>query len=111
MIGWIAADQFVHGLKLAGPEFTQQKVIDALNTLTDVTVNGLIPPIDWTKQHIDPIEASRGPRHDVSASTSSKIKNGKFVPAFAEPRQAVGLLRQSQAERADDPPTPELRHG
>ena len=40
VIGWIAAYQFVLGLKLAGPEFSQAKVIDALNTQTDVTVNG-----------------------------------------------------------------------
>ena len=53
--GWILADEFVHGLKLAGPEFTQKKVIDGLNTVTDYSDNGFIVPIDWTKPHNDPV--------------------------------------------------------
>ena len=41
--------RFVHGLKLAGPEFTQQKLIDSLNQETHWTANGLKVPQDWTK--------------------------------------------------------------
>ena len=29
-------------------------MIDALNTQTDYTDNGIIQPIDWTKGHNDP---------------------------------------------------------
>jgi branched-chain amino acid transport system substrate-binding protein len=47
--GWILADEFVTGLKLAGPEFSQQKGIDALNTLTAYSDNGMVQPINWTK--------------------------------------------------------------
>src|SRR5205085_7962909 len=54
--GWQVADEFVTGLKLAGPDFTQQKVIDGLNTLTAYDDNGFIPPIDWTKSHNDPVK-------------------------------------------------------
>ena len=39
------------GCKAAGPNFTRQKVIDALNKMTDQTLGGLIPPRDWTKEH------------------------------------------------------------
>ena len=34
-IGWVNADNFVTGLKMAGPSFTQAAVVDKLNTLTD----------------------------------------------------------------------------
>ena len=52
--GWIAANMFVTGLKLAGPNFTQQKLIDALNKDTDFDAGGMIVPINWTYQHNDP---------------------------------------------------------
>lgn len=52
--GWIEAMQFVDGLKGAGPEFTQQKVIDYLNTQTAYTAQGLIQPVNFTTAHIDP---------------------------------------------------------
>jgi ABC-type branched-subunit amino acid transport system substrate-binding protein len=82
--GWILADELVTGLKLAGPDFSQQKVIDALNSLTAYDANGLIAPIDWTKQHNDP-------RKDPSALNSLdcanfvKIHDGAFVPVWDEP--------------------------
>ena len=52
--GWIAANEFVHGLLLAGPNFSQQKLINSLNQDTNFTANGMIKPVDWTKQHNDP---------------------------------------------------------
>jgi hypothetical protein len=48
--GWILADELYTGLKLAGPEFTQKKVIDGLNTVKDYSDNGFIVPIDWTSR-------------------------------------------------------------
>ena len=44
----------------AGPEFSQAKVIDALNTQTAYTDNGFIQPIDWTKGHNDPTKRPVG---------------------------------------------------
>jgi branched-chain amino acid transport system substrate-binding protein len=82
--GWILADEFVTGLKLAGPDFSQQKVIDALNSLTAYDANGLIAPIDWTKQHNDP-------RNDPTALSKLdcanfvKIHDRKFVPVWDHP--------------------------
>ena len=39
--GWMAADMLVTGLRAAGPELSQQGVIDGLNQLTDYDFMGL----------------------------------------------------------------------
>jgi ABC-type branched-subunit amino acid transport system substrate-binding protein len=82
--GWINALQMVHALKLAGPNFSQQKVIDSLNQDTNFTAGGMIQPIDWTRQHNDPT----GPNGTTiskysgkyNCSSAVKIHDGKFVP-------------------------------
>ncbi len=104
VVGWIAAYQFVLGLKLAGPEFSQQKVINALNTQTDVTVNGLIPSIDWTKAHIDPVKHPAA-RQKIVCSNFLVIKNGVLTPTFATTDKPYVCLDQSQATVPDNPPT------
>jgi ABC-type branched-subunit amino acid transport system substrate-binding protein len=72
-IGWINADQFVTGLRMAGPDFTRQKVIDSLNTLTAYNAGGMICPINWTKQHTD--------RHyPINCGAFVKVHDSKFVP-------------------------------
>jgi branched-chain amino acid transport system substrate-binding protein len=83
-MGWILADQFVTGLKLAGPEFTQQKVIDGLNSQTDYSANGFVQPIDWTKQHNDPAtdESARG---SEECANFTQVKSGKFVAVWGQP--------------------------
>ena len=98
-IGWILADQFVTGLKLAGPEFSQQKVIDGAEHAHRLQ-----------RQRHDPADrldqAARGPGGESgahaarsSARTSRRSKDGKFVAQWGETGQAVGLLR---GRRADD---------
>ena len=69
---------------MAGPAFSQQKVIDALNTLTHYDDNGFIAPIDWTKQHDDPLThpQSRSPKECFNFV---KVQSGKFVPVYGEP--------------------------
>jgi ABC-type branched-subunit amino acid transport system substrate-binding protein len=83
-IGWILADQFVTGLKMAGPEFSQQKVIEALNTLTDYSDNGFVAPIDWTKQHEDPVQ-NPDAAGDRQCANFTVVQGGKFVPQWGEP--------------------------
>ncbi len=83
-VGWIAARQFYEGLKLAGPQFSQQGVIDGLNKVTDFSADGLIVPIDWTKQHKDPTN-DPSVRGEFECVTALKITGGKFVPAYNEP--------------------------
>jgi branched-chain amino acid transport system substrate-binding protein len=77
MAGWINADQFVTGLKEAGPDFTRQKLVDAINAEKSYTANGLLAPIDWSVQHAaDPPDGCQ---------VLSKVVNGKFVPSFGQP--------------------------
>jgi branched-chain amino acid transport system substrate-binding protein len=77
MAGWINADQFVTGLKEAGPDFTRQKVVDAVNAEKNFTANGLLAGIDWSVEHMaDPPQG---------CNVLSKIDNGKFVPSFGQP--------------------------
>jgi len=75
--GWINADQFVTGLKEAGPDFTRQKVIDAINAEKNFTAHGLLAGIDWSVAH----QADQ----PQGCTVLSKIENGKFVPSFGQP--------------------------
>ena len=77
MAGWINADQFVTGLKEAGPDFTRQKVIDAINAEKAFTAHGLLAPIDWSIAH----QADQ----PEGCTVLSKIDNGQFVPSFGQP--------------------------
>jgi branched-chain amino acid transport system substrate-binding protein len=72
MIGWLNADLFVTGLREAGPHFSRQAVIDAINGLPDYTADGLLPGVDWTVSHT------------VSQPCAffSRIEDGEFEPAF-----------------------------
>jgi branched-chain amino acid transport system substrate-binding protein len=83
-VGWIMGAMFLDGLKLAGPAFTKQKIIDALNTQTAESPGGLIAPIDWTKAHNDPTN-NPAVRPKIFCDASMKIVNNKFVPQFTEP--------------------------
>lgn len=77
MAGWINADQFVTGLKGAGPDFTRQKVIDAINAEKNFTAHGLLAGLDWSVVH----QADQ----PEGCTVLSKIENGKFVPSFGQP--------------------------
>lgn len=73
--GWINADLFVTGLKAAGPDFTQQKVVDAINAITDYTAMGLLAGTDWTRYHEEP-----NPCYAML-----KVVDGKPKPVFGKP--------------------------
>ncbi len=75
LVGWINADEFVTGLKAAGPNFTQAKVIAATNALTKYTAGGLVPSINWTTAH----------QTDVTCFAVEKVVDGKFKPVFGKP--------------------------
>ena len=51
MVGWINADEAVTGLSWPAG-LLRESVIDALNQVTDYTAGGLVPSIDWTRQHL-----------------------------------------------------------
>ncbi|MDZ4828389.1 MAG: ABC transporter substrate-binding protein [Actinomycetota bacterium] len=96
-MGWILAYQFVEGLKLAGPEFTQQSVIDALNTQTDLDVNGMTVPLDWTKQHNDPV-GNAEVDSDYECASIVEVVDGKFVPVFNEPGKPFSCWENNAEE-------------
>jgi ABC-type branched-subunit amino acid transport system substrate-binding protein len=73
-VGWMNADLFVEGLKAAGPDFTQPKVVDAINAMTDYTAKGILAGTDWTTAH----------ETDLECYAMSKIVDGKFRPALGK---------------------------
>jgi branched-chain amino acid transport system substrate-binding protein len=51
LAGWINADLFVTGLKLAGPHPTRQKLVRAINSITNYTAGGILPRYNWRVAH------------------------------------------------------------
>ncbi len=93
--GWINAAMLVEGLKAAGPNFTQAKVVAALNKMTNDTAAGMIPGIDWTTQHTDPTPP-------VSCAAYVKVVHKKFVPTFV-PKGKVYMCFKDKATLSDKP--------
>ena len=68
------------GLLAAGPKFDRKKVIDATNEMTEFTAGGLIPPIDWTRQHEAPDRGRPRPPTGPSRSAWPRVEviDGEF---------------------------------
>ena len=94
--GWINAAMLLEGLKGAGPNFTQKKVVDALNKLTNDTAGGLLDGIDWTTQHVE----TRTPE---SCAAYVKVVDSKFVPVFVPKGKPFLCFKQDQGVNV--PPT------
>jgi ABC-type branched-subunit amino acid transport system substrate-binding protein len=77
--GWMNAQLLVAGIKLAGKNFTQQSVVDAINGITNWTADGMVPPINWSTD-------GHGPGHEA-CDAYVKAQGGKFVPVFGKPGQ------------------------
>jgi ABC-type branched-subunit amino acid transport system substrate-binding protein len=77
MNGWLNADLFVAGLKAAGPNFSQQKVIDAINKMTAYKAHGLLQHVDWTIAHTG--------TDNTYCQFLSTIKNSTYVTDFSKP--------------------------
>jgi ABC-type branched-subunit amino acid transport system substrate-binding protein len=77
--GWLNADLFVTGLKKAGPNFSQQKLIDAINSMTKYDADGFIYPVNWTRAHY----LENDEQHNCQFF--SVIKDSKFVPKYSRP--------------------------
>jgi ABC-type branched-subunit amino acid transport system substrate-binding protein len=78
-IAWVNADLAYKGLLAAGPQFDQASVIKATNRITDFTGDGMIPPVDWSRQHEPPSQddlATHGPAQQCYAYV--RIHSGKF---------------------------------
>lgn len=79
--GWIAADQFVTGLRAVGKDLTQKKLVAAINKEKAYNGDGLTTPVDWTKSH-----TGSPPPYCQAAVV---VENGAFVPAFVQPNNQV----------------------
>ena len=79
--GWIAARQFVDALKAAGPDFTWAHLIGAWNQQTAYTNGGIVPPIDWTRQHNDPTKSVAN-RSKLQCVNFARMHDGKFVGIY-----------------------------
>jgi len=96
--GWLAADMFVTGLRAAGPEFSQQAVVDGLNQLTDYTAQGILAGLDWTVEHSGlPAE---------QCSSLLRIDGDEFVPDFGAPGEPFLCF---ETEATEIPETPVVR--
>ena len=88
--GWLNADLFYRGLAAAGPEFSQAKVIAAINQMEDWSADGIVPHINWTFEH----EKLR----PESCAVISKVTDGAFVPVFAEPGKPFTCISNTAEE-------------
>jgi ABC-type branched-subunit amino acid transport system substrate-binding protein len=77
--GWINGMQFVQGLKEAGPDFTRESLIDAVNKETNFTADGIRPDgIDWTT-------TGHSGRDNEDCVVILQVEGGKLVPKFGQP--------------------------
>ena len=92
LVGWVNADLFVTGLKNAGPEFTRQKVVDAINQSKDYKAGGILAGVDWTTadQAASLLHVCQGRRRQVQAGVRRA-------------RQAVPLLPGRPQDNANEP--------
>jgi ABC-type branched-subunit amino acid transport system substrate-binding protein len=103
-VGYQLAQMLVDALKGAGPEFSQQKVINWLNAQTAYDDHGTIPPIDWTTGHIDP-QSHPEVRLKLQCQPILEITGGKFVPYKGEAGKPFTCFDGSK----DAYQTPQLR--
>ena len=81
MIGWLNAELAYEGIEAAGENFDRDKAVAATNKLTEWSADGLIDPVDWSRQHAPPTQedlATHGPAKDcfviVQVNESSELE-------------------------------------
>ncbi|MCU1457630.1 MAG: ABC-type branched-chain amino acid transport system periplasmic component-like protein [Actinomycetia bacterium] len=100
LVGWLNGMLFTQALKDAGPNFTQQKVIDAVNKMSNWTAQGILAPVDytqWPRTNLRP-----GGKSCVS---TVQVKNGKFVPVFGKPGKPFACFPNAPQPATLDNPT------
>lgn len=76
---WLNAALFVQGLRDAGPTFTRESLVTAINKMTNWKADGLIHGVDWTTAHLQQEKVGE------SCQFVSTIENSEFVPQFTKP--------------------------
>jgi ABC-type branched-subunit amino acid transport system substrate-binding protein len=72
--GWVAAAQFVAGLRAAGAHPTRQAVVAAIDRETAFTAGGVMAPVDWRVAHTE--------APSPSCWGFSEAYGGQLVPAL-----------------------------
>lgn len=104
LAGWMGARLLHEGITLAGEDFTRQSVIDAINGITDWTVDGIRTEINWTTD-------GHGPGTENCAAYVEAV-DGKFVPRFGKPDQPfVCFPDNPQPTNFDEPYYKPLKPG
>jgi ABC-type branched-subunit amino acid transport system substrate-binding protein len=83
--GWINAALLVAGIEAAGPDFTRQSVIDAINGINDWTADGMLAGVDWTAAGTG-ASGGHGPTRKACDAYVEAV-DGKFKPVFGKPGQ------------------------
>jgi ABC-type branched-subunit amino acid transport system substrate-binding protein len=78
MVGWINADEAYTAILSAGPLFDRQSAIDALNSQTDYDAGGLIVPVDWSRQHVPPVEGDAANDYALECFAPVRMSGGAF---------------------------------
>ena len=84
MVGWLNADLFVTGLLEAGPAFDRGSITDSLNQIT-YGADGLINPIDWSRQHWAVVEGEHLNDYELECVSYVRMEGGEFVGFQPEP--------------------------
>jgi ABC-type branched-subunit amino acid transport system substrate-binding protein len=94
--GWVNAALLVAGIEAAGPDFTRQSVMDAINQITEFSADGIMSRIDWT---VD----GHGPPKELCDAYVEAV-DGKFKPVFGKPGQPfVCFPARPYPETLDEP--------
>ncbi|MGA2521208.1 MAG: ABC transporter substrate-binding protein [Acidimicrobiales bacterium] len=94
--GWIAADQFVTGLRSVGRNLTQKKLVAALNKETAYTGDGLTTPVNWETGH----SIATPP----FCQSTVQVQNGNFVPAFTDGSEVFTCFGSKTSDTPVPPP-------
>ncbi len=85
--GWWSAALIAAGIRAAGSNPTQAKVIAATNAITDFTGDGISAPVDWKVSHTS---------FTTPQCTSwLQVKGNQYVPALSKGKQVFVCLSQS----------------
>jgi ABC-type branched-subunit amino acid transport system substrate-binding protein len=71
--GYLSADLFVKGLKMAGRNLTRTKLIDDINSLTSYTAGGALAPVNWKIAHFT---------SNIDCQAFVQVVNGQFINRF-----------------------------
>ena len=94
--GWVAADQFVTGLRQVGKKaLTQKSLVAAINSETAYNGGGLTTPVNWKTGHTEPTPPF--------CQAVVEVQNGAFVPAFVNNGQVFTCFG---GETSDTPVPP-----